>query len=683
LRYDEEFGKITCLMLLLLLLLLRTIVGAPPSPAYPPGRRLAPLTGVEITAEKLEEYATRHNVTLARRTALSLFNLMRKPGDTPDEVGVVIETLLRPLSRVVSALRGPDNSSHSAVPNVSGVPPRRGRSKRGHRRRPERSSGERRGGSSSSDGPSLEEAINQTINETSIRAAELTRGCGIVMYTTIFYPLRTNPADPTPKCREQWTTARSSTKLCCVLVTGRPTAHALLRDFNTTRFRPWRMLVMDHQHGGGRSQGRFWSRVAKILPHRIFTTVPVSVFVDFKLELRQDPRLLVSSMLTSRNASFAAWRHQCALEYPATRSTSVCATHFGSKDPWIFQEADFLAQMQRSGDHSKVGTFWKLERQMERYRGLYDSGELTFENYIEGALLLRHSLSRDAREVSDAWWSEYTHRNSSDRDQMSLSYAVNALVKRHAQEQRQGSSVNSSSSAANSPNSAWSRQKRSAWKHRKEEEARNSVISKRLTRSQFGGYFFAGCVFNASNKRQCQEDDLAHWTASKNVAVVKARFDESGEFHRVEKKKKDPKDENCYHNELREVPPSKRRSAVKCCCLAAFNATCKRIQACTSIREQAEARAARVAASVAAQNTAALSPNQRSSSSSTTTTTTTNHTANFIEQAALRGINASDAAPPMAKALEVAASFTSWRRSRMGPIVSGLVDILTDSVVAR
>ena len=121
-RYDEEFGKIT---LLVLLLLLRTIVGAPPSPAYPPGRRLAPLTGVEITAEKLEEYATRHNVTLARRTALSLFNLMRKPGDTPDEVGVVIETLLRPLSRVVSALRGLDNSSHSAVPNVSGVPPRR------------------------------------------------------------------------------------------------------------------------------------------------------------------------------------------------------------------------------------------------------------------------------------------------------------------------------------------------------------------------------------------------------------------------------------------------------------------------------------------------------------------------------------------------------------------------------
>ena len=155
------------------------------------------------------------------------------------------------------------------------------------------------------------------------------------MYTTIFYPLRTNPADPTPKCREQWTTARSSTKLCCVLVTGRPTAHALLRDFNTTRFRPWRMLVMDHQHGGGRSQGRFWSRVAKILPHRIFTTVPVSVFVDFKLELRQDPRLLVSSMLTSRNASFAAWRHQCALEYRHPLDERLRDTW--SKDPWIFQ----------------------------------------------------------------------------------------------------------------------------------------------------------------------------------------------------------------------------------------------------------------------------------------------------------------------------------------------------------
>ena len=66
----------------------------------------------------------------------------------------------------------------------------------------------------------------------------LTEGCDVVLYTTVFYNTDVHPADPRSKCKHEWLTGHEELgKLCCVLVLSRPTAHALLRDYKTVRFR--------------------------------------------------------------------------------------------------------------------------------------------------------------------------------------------------------------------------------------------------------------------------------------------------------------------------------------------------------------------------------------------------------------------------------------------------------------
>ena len=84
-------------------------------------------------------------------------------------------------------------------------------------------------------------------------------------------------------------------------------------------------------------------------------------------------------------------------------------------------------------DAQKVGNWTKLSLQVERYQQMYLSGELYFEHFLDGGLLIRDSRSSISREINERWWSEYSKSSSSDRDQLSLSYAVSMAMKVQAQ----------------------------------------------------------------------------------------------------------------------------------------------------------------------------------------------------------------------------------------------------------
>ena len=264
------------------------------------------------------------------------------------------------------------------------------------------------------------------LQEAEVLAKGVTQGCDVVMYTTVFYAKGIFLADPRRRCKHEWMEGHEDLgRLCCVLVTGRSSAKALLNTYKTTRFRPWRLLVMDVPNFSA-DTGRYWSRVFKLLSHRLFTTVNVTIFVDWKLELQQDPRLLVNKTIVQQNATFSAWRHPCATMYPVTIK-STCASR-ESHLPWIFHEVGFLRFLKKSHPE-KVGNWTALELQEERYKQLQLEGKLKFEHFLEGGVLIRDSRSKIVRDVNELWWAEYTKEDSSDRDQLSLAFALNTVVK--------------------------------------------------------------------------------------------------------------------------------------------------------------------------------------------------------------------------------------------------------------
>ena len=345
------------------------------------------------------------------------------------------------------------------------------------------------------------------IQSTVARAAAITRGCDVVLYTTVFYGAARefSPSEPRGKCKNSWMTGHEKLgQLCCVLIMGRSSANALLTTYKTVRFRPWRLLVMDVP----RSEGRYWSRLAKLLPHRVFTTVPITVFADWKLYLRQDPRLLVNASLTMQNASFAAWRHPCATVYPYTlgrRCYDGKGESYSKAQPWLFQEAHFLQKL-RKNDAQKVGNWTKLSLQVERYQQMYLSGELYFEHFLDGGLLIRDSRSSISREINERWWSEYSKSSSSDRDQLSLSYAVSMAMKVQAQRSVPKPSLlerllgNAMKPKANTTAIAYT--------NRSREPTRGDVVQS----PSESGVFFVSCT------KPCK---LAHWSQGKQVAVLK------------------------------------------------------------------------------------------------------------------------------------------------------------------
>ncbi|KAJ1449227.1 hypothetical protein M885DRAFT_622727 [Pelagophyceae sp. CCMP2097] len=254
--------------------------------------------------------------------------------------------------------------------------------------------------------------------QISCAAKEATRGCDAVLYSTLFYPPGVKLADPRSRCPAKWTEGKAhGLSLCCVLVVGDASAAALRKQYGSD-FSPWKLVeVQSRALSGGVLDGRFLSRFAKILVHRALPSVKYTVFVDYKLKLTHDPRTLIHQTLVLPRRGFVAWRHPCTTKYPPH---GFCKGLNAQSKPFLFYEASFLKKL----GGNKVQNFTALSMQVDRYAM---QPRITFEQYIEGALILRDSSHALGRQLNEAWWREMHREDSSDRDQIAFAYAISTL----------------------------------------------------------------------------------------------------------------------------------------------------------------------------------------------------------------------------------------------------------------
>jgi hypothetical protein len=289
----------------------------------------------------------------------------------------------------------------------------------------------------------------------------LTARCGLVVYTTVFYPGDPQRL-PDPRSRlmfqgveafreqEQVVHAADGEKgerflastgvdgvpgdTCFLIVAGRSSAKAL-RQYET--FAPWMLLEVpepssrgvskQRQTGGGVGpSGRRASRQLKLLPHLFFRgpLTRFTIFMDWKLELQLDPRRILRAVAV-RGAGFAALRHPCTTTYYED-STPVFVKRLcqpfqraGPKLAWYREEADHVIQ------NRATANVQALKRQVARYTTSATSGQLgDLYEFAEGALLIRDHEHPVGGSLNCAWWAEYTREDSSDRDQLSLAYVL-------------------------------------------------------------------------------------------------------------------------------------------------------------------------------------------------------------------------------------------------------------------
>ena len=165
---------------------------------------------------------------------------------------------------------------------------------------------------------------------------EAAAGCEVVIYTTVFYPGSVKLPHPRhrlpPAVLEKMNgdgggggsrggdsnrdnTAGSGSSDCFVLVAGAGSAATLNAQYGEAALAPWRLVVVNDTAtatavGGVGGGGRRASRRLKIVPHLFFPASAYTVFVDWKLQLVQEPRALVHRTLVAQAADFAAFRHR-------------------------------------------------------------------------------------------------------------------------------------------------------------------------------------------------------------------------------------------------------------------------------------------------------------------------------------------------------------------------------------
>lgn len=256
----------------------------------------------------------------------------------------------------------------------------------------------------------LSQSHDATIDQMARDLAPATEGCGVVLYTTVFYSSNIRLPDPRPKC--PWKDLRASNplstlgRLCCVLVIGKETVDS----FSTSEFHPWRLVVMNTSTVGGNARRQ--SRLIKLLPHLVFLSTPITVFMDWKLQLLQDPRQIIGATLLQQEVGFVAFRHPCTTAYSEYQLCRIRKRD--SVTPWLFLEGGLIKS--KGVSHNIT----QLTLQLERYRKL----GLDFREYIDGAILIRDARHAASRQLNCAWWAEYTRPDSSDRDQLSMSFVL-------------------------------------------------------------------------------------------------------------------------------------------------------------------------------------------------------------------------------------------------------------------
>ena len=431
----------------------------------------------------------------------------------------------------------------------------------------------------------LRRAIEEQVAAASVVANKATQGCDVVMFTSLFIhkqgPRRGHSAlipNLGARCKRAWVEKSMNPKrregeLCCVLVTTPHTAKRITSYYNISGgLWPWHVVAIappsgsldDHLH---------LLRAAKILSHRLFPSVSLTVYVDWNLELQQDPRYLVKNALVKRNASFVVWRQDCGTIFPEAHTgrwrREEVGGPFEPSLPKLFRGVSFRSVVRTAAARS-AGAYWsKFELQLMRYKRLHNEGELTFEDFVDSDVILRDSSSPISREVSEVWWDEYTTDGFSDKDELSLSFAISALLRRHAQDGRcvedigfdeengagrsgaapakssnskaatvfsglfemlmmnqVSAKLRSQSSTSATPNKQWQKERRQLIWRRVKKECTDD--QKKLLQTSLG-FFFPSRLHRNATKSSC--GDLMHWSFDPAVATANSNSQEANDIY--------------------------------------------------------------------------------------------------------------------------------------------------------
>ena len=227
---------------------------------------------------------------------------------------------------------------------------------------------------------------------------DATRGCDVVVFTTVAYSSRALLPSPATRLTE----AAVDNAACYVVV-----AHGGAAFCGSVE--PWRIVE------AGGVPGRRASRAVKLRPLLFFPDARHIVFLDWKLRLKRTPASLIRATVGSGPFGFAAFRHPCTAAY-TPRGMKPCPQRRPNEAWWRAEARDVL---RRGGTEDAAA----LRRQVERYER---AGPLV--EYADGALLAWDAAHPVASTLSCAWWAEYARDDSSDRDQLAFARALTTVL---------------------------------------------------------------------------------------------------------------------------------------------------------------------------------------------------------------------------------------------------------------
>jgi hypothetical protein len=248
--------------------------------------------------------------------------------------------------------------------------------------------------------------------DVAMQTAEMTAGCDVVLFSSIFFPEGHKRLQQTemPFVQDQWTsygnngTDSSIPSLCPILFANTASASYLQKE-RSDDVLGWSLVEVDCCNGNSAAENlRRMSRIPKMMAHLFFPSASYIAFFDFKRRYPLDPRDLIEYSLGAHNATFSAcWHPMAAQEAQEDRSNE-----------WIFRESIIIE------NNDATAELTAYREQLRRYQDEEEATPLWI--YPEGDFFVYDARALFPRLLTCEWFKEYTR--GGDRDQPALAHTL-------------------------------------------------------------------------------------------------------------------------------------------------------------------------------------------------------------------------------------------------------------------
>jgi len=244
--------------------------------------------------------------------------------------------------------------------------------------------------------------ISSSLDEAARLSVLATQGCDIVVYSTFIGDAAPRAPGLPPR---QSNTTGDGQRTCFVIFSNRKVEQVGLNDATHTH---WHVIPVKRLVNVPWWDHRRISRVFKLSPTLFFaSSVRYVIYQDAKLKLSVTPQSLIENLSDSsgRRAFF------CAMRHPVRSSP--------------FAESEAITAYKKRRDAATY-TLRTMDHQMDTYRAYQKTSNVTFQNMIDGALLIHDIRHPCGRKLRCLWAKEFY--KYSDRDQLSFTYALSTLA---------------------------------------------------------------------------------------------------------------------------------------------------------------------------------------------------------------------------------------------------------------